>query len=458
MPKPTGFSTINGYSSSNGCSRSRLDRSKWHEQREKQIKLDEQKKEEERAKREIAKLKAIQEEEAEREQQLPLHERQEKIKRVLATKLLFGSYAVKLVDVKVLAGDTVETHSVGDIVYSVWPNDGTMYWGKISHASQDPAQYDVNFDDGDQCMQIGASCVFSQKWAMANIPNCPARVQPKTDEGEIADNNNADDDDDKSTGTGTGTAIASIVGDHEDEKDKDDDDEDSFPPPQDDEDEDEDDEDEDEKDKDDGDEDFFPPCEDEEDEDDEDEELIASHAKADAKGDSDADTEEETSPEAGGTSKAASADTEEETSPEAGGTSKAASASASASIATKPHRSDFDSNSEYLSSLFGGTGKKAGPKPAPEQLGKRAPKAGKRLVGTHPGSNKQLIDDSTRKQFKLSLKHDHKLMPMMTPISKADGFNPAPGKYTIEELEEVCIELIASLAVSLCSCLHIFIT
>jgi len=283
-----------------------------------------------------------------------------------------------------------------------------MHWGEISHASQDPAQYDVDFDDGDKCMQIGASCVFSQKWAMDNIPNLPARVQPKTNEGETADNNDADDADDKSTAT----AIASIVDDHEEEKDND------------------------------GDEDFFPQGDDK-DEDDKDDELIAPHddedkaAKAEAKGELDADTEEEPSPKAGSTSK---------------------SASASASIETKPHRSVFGSNNEYLSSLFGGTGKKAGPKPPPAQLGKRAPKAGKRLVGTHPGSNKQLIDDSTRKQFKLSLKHDHKLMPMMTPISKADGFNPSSGKYTVEELKEACIELIALLAVSLCSCLHIFIT
>jgi len=99
----------------------------------------------------------------------------------------------------------------------------------------------------------------------------------------------------------------------------------------------------------------------------------------------------------------------------------------------KPDRKQFDSNSDFLTTLF------------PDQVAHRKPEESenpnkgtratekKRLVGQHPATERQQMDDKVCKQFALSLKHDCKLMPMMTPISRTDGFlDAAAGRTDLE--------------------------
>jgi len=103
----------------------------------------------------------------------------------------------------------------------------------------------------------------------------------------------------------------------------------------------------------------------------------------------------------------------------------------------KPDRKQFDSNSEFLMAMF------------PDQVAHRKPEDNenpnkgtratekKRLVGQHPATERQQMDDKVRKQFALSLKHDCKLMPMMTPISRTDGFlDTAAGQTDLESIAQ----------------------
>ena len=61
----------------------------------------------------------------------------------------------------------------------------------------------------------------------------------------------------------------------------------------------------------------------------------------------------------------------------------------------------------------------------------------KRLVGQYPATERQQMDDKVRKQFALSLKHDCKLMPMMTPISRTDGFlETAAGRPDLDSIAQ----------------------
>jgi len=83
---------------------------------------------------------------------------------------------------------------------------------------------------------------------------------------------------------------------------------------------------------------------------------------------------------------------------------------------------DRKKDSDYFMAMFpdGSTHKKPEDTTNPN-AGTRATEK-KRLVGQHPATERQQMDDKVRKQFALSCKHDVKLMPMMTPISKMDGF------------------------------------
>jgi hypothetical protein len=105
--------------------------------------------------------------------------------------------------------------------------------------------------------------------------------------------------------------------------------------------------------------------------------------------------------------------------------------------ATNGNPNAFTSRSEYLSSIFRkGTAKKGNNnKPVPKLM--RANVKGTRKVGTHPASEKQQMDEKVRMQYKLSLKHDEKLMNMTTPISKMDNF--VAQSYTDDELKMVII-------------------
>jgi len=103
----------------------------------------------------------------------------------------------------------------------------------------------------------------------------------------------------------------------------------------------------------------------------------------------------------------------------------------------KPDRKQFDSNSEFLMAMF------------PDQVAHRKPEDNenpnkgtratekKRLVGQHPATEQQQMDDKVCKQFALSLKHVCKLMPMMTPISRTDGFlDTAAGRTDLESIAQ----------------------
>jgi len=151
------------------------------------------------------------------------------------------------------------------------------------------------------------------------------------------------------------------------------------------------------------------------------------------------DTKKEKQPAA----KIVEKDAEKEKQPAAKTTEKDASVSTPTEVDTKPppkqdnkppakqnfkqppakqDHKKFDSSSEFLMALF------------PDQVAHRKPEDNenpnkgtgatekKRLVGQHPATERQQMDDKVCKQFALSLKHYCKLMLMMTPISCTDGF------------------------------------
>ena len=102
----------------------------------------------------------------------------------------------------------------------------------------------------------------------------------------------------------------------------------------------------------------------------------------------------------------------------------------------KVNATNFAERSDYLRSLFASGSTRSIKKRKPVALEVRAQLKGTRKVGTHPASEKQQMDEKVRKQFKLSLKHDEKLMNMMTPISKMDDFTA--DSWSNEELKQVC--------------------
>ena len=101
-------------------------------------------------------------------------------------------------------------------------------------------------------------------------------------------------------------------------------------------------------------------------------------------------------------------------------------------------RNQFDSNSEFLGAIFppGESRKRKIEDSSNPRKGQRATEK-KRDIGQHPASEKQQMDDKARKQFKLSLKHDSKLMPMMTPISRMDDFfENAAGRSDLTQIAQ----------------------
>ncbi len=102
---------------------------------------------------------------------------------------------------------------------------------------------------------------------------------------------------------------------------------------------------------------------------------------------------------------------------------------------------DHKKGSEYFMAMFpGGSTHKKPEGTTNPNAGTRATEK-KRLVGQHPGTERQQMDDKVRKQFALTCKHDVKLMPMMTPISKMDGFlETAATRSDLESVAEETLE------------------